>query len=155
MARTHLLALVLALVACGGASAPRPVPPAPKPASGTMPTAAGSRTRPNVIARSAVRAVVAQGLGAFLRRVEVDDQPVFVGGKFHGFRIALLRDAEFWNGVDLRPGDVVTRINGLPIERPEQAQIAFESLPSARELRVSYDRDGKPREIVYPIVDEQ
>jgi type II secretion system protein C len=74
-------------------------------------------------------------------------------GKFHGFRIAALPDAAFWSGVDLKPGDVVTAVNGFPIEHPEQAQTAFESLEVASELRVAIERDGQPREIVYAIVD--
>jgi type II secretion system protein C len=102
-----------------------------------------------------VRAAISQGLGAFLRHVELDNQPVRADGKFHGFRIAALRDPDFWSGVDLKPGDVVTSVNGFPIERPEQAQTAFDSLGVASELRVSYERDGKPREIVYPIVDDR
>jgi type II secretory pathway component PulC len=90
-----------------------------------------------------------------LQRVELDDQPVLLGGKFHGFRIALLRDPQFWTGVDLRPGDVITGVNGFPIERPEQAQTAFESLEVASELRVAYERDGQGRELVYGIVDDR
>jgi type II secretory pathway component PulC len=90
-----------------------------------------------------------------LERVEFDDTPVLVGGKFHGFRIAALHGAGFWTGIDLRPGDVVTSINGLPIERPEQAQVAFESLDVASELRVAYERQGQPRELVFAIVDER
>jgi type II secretory pathway component PulC len=80
---------------------------------------------------------------------------VMAAGKFHGFRIANLRDPDFWGGVDLKPGDVVTTVNGFPIERPEQAQTAFESLQVASELKVAYDRDGKPRELVYAIVDDR
>jgi type II secretion system protein C len=102
-----------------------------------------------------VRALVAQGLGAFLQRVEFDDRPVFVGGRFHGFRVAVLRDAVFFRGVDLQVGDVVTAVNGLAIERPEQAAAAFESLPAATELRIAYEREGQPRELVYPIVDDR
>jgi type II secretory pathway component PulC len=107
----------------------------------------------HAVSRSALHAVVSQGLGAFLQHVDIDDQPVFVGGRFHGFRIAGLRDAKFWNGVDLKPGDVVTSVNGFPIERPEQAQIAFESLEVASELRVALERGGQPRELTYSIVD--
>jgi type II secretion system protein C len=73
------------------------------------------------------------------------------GGKFHGFRIAALHDSAFWKGVDLRPGDVVTSVNGFPIEHPEQAERAFESLDVASELRVAYERDGQARELVYLI----
>jgi type II secretory pathway component PulC len=146
------LALALALGACGGA---------PPPASAT----AGARTPPppaalpplddHHLARSVVRDVVSQGLGSFLQYVDVADQPVLAAGKFHGFRIAALRDSPFWQGVDLKPGDVVTGVNGFPIEHPEQAQTAFESLDVSSELRVSYERDGQPRELVYAIVDDR
>ncbi len=91
----------------------------------------------------------------FLRRVDIDDHPVFVGGKFHGFRIAGLRDPQFWSGVDIKPGDVVTSVNGFPIERPEQAQTAFESLEVASELRVVVEREGQPHELVYAIIDDR
>jgi type II secretory pathway component PulC len=101
-----------------------------------------------------VREVLAQGPGAFLQRVAVDDNPTFIAGKFHGFRIAALR-GDAWHGVDLKPGDVVTRINGFPIEHPEEAAEAFYSLKVASELRVEYERDGVPRELRYTIVDDE
>jgi len=148
------LLVALATAACGGGLPPPPTPPAAVAAGGrpTTPTVpAASRG----LQRSAIRAIIAQGLGTFLQRVEVDDRPVVVGGKFHGFRIAALRDAAFWSGVDLRPGDVVTSVNGFPIERPEQAQTAFDSLGVASELRVAYERDGQPRELAYAIVDDR
>jgi type II secretory pathway component PulC len=94
-------------------------------------------------------------LGTFLQRLEVDEQPVLLAGKFRGFRITALRGADFWSGVDLMSGDVVTAVNGFPIERPEQAQTAFDSLVVASELRVAYDRGGQERELVYSIVDDR
>lgn len=154
--RTPALVLVLSLTACGSTST------APAPATGGTPrAAAGAKlqtppaTPDHTLPRSAVRAVVDQGLGYFLQRVELDDHPVMAAGKFHGFRIASLRDPDFWAGVDLKPGDVVTGVNGFPIERPEQAQTAFDSLQVASELKVAYDRDGQPRELVYAIVDDR
>jgi hypothetical protein len=110
---------------------------------------------PNALRRSAVRRAVADGVGAFLQRVEIDDRPVFAAGKFHGFRIAALKgDPRFWRGVDLRPGDVVTRVNGLAIEHPEDAMQALQSLEVASELRVEYERSGEPRELRFTIVDD-
>ena len=106
------------------------------------------------LARSAVRDVVGRGLGAFLQRIEFDDRPVLVGGRFHGFRIAALHDAAFFRGVDLKVGDVVTTVNGFSIERPEQALSVFDSLQVASELRVAYERDGQPRTIVYAITED-
>ncbi len=145
----------LALVGCGAA---RPSPQAAKAPVAAPSTNATPTTAPAArvtLTRSGVHAAVSQGLGVLLQRVDVDDQPVLVGGRFHGFRLAALRDPDFWSGVDLKPGDVITSVNGFPIERPEQAQTALESLELARELRVAYERDGQPRELVYAIVDDR
>jgi S1-C subfamily serine protease len=129
---------------------------APAPVASAAPAPVGS-VADRAVPRTAVHAVVSSGLGAFLERVDLDDQPVLLGGKFHGFRIAALRDGAswsgFWAGVDLKPGDVVTSVNGFPIERPEQAQTAFDSLEVSSELRVAYERAGEKRELVYAIVD--
>lgn len=158
MRMLFVLPIALALVSCGGASpraavvhAPLTTSPAVAPAASAPPDAPPD----HALARSAVHAIVSQGLGYFLQRVDLEDQPVFAGRKFHGFRIARLRDPQFWNGVDLKPGDVVTGVNGFPIERPEQAQTVFDSLEVASELRVDYDREGQPRELVYGIVDDR
>lgn len=145
----------LALVACGAGAAPsHAVAPEPKAAAAPSVPSTPLAKDAAVLARTSVKAAIAQGLGVLLQHVDLSDQPMLVGGKFHGFRIAELRDAPFWQGVDLMAGDVVTSVNGFPIERPEQAQKAFESLESARELRVAYERNGKPRELVIAIVDK-
>jgi S1-C subfamily serine protease len=150
------LSAVFGLCACGGAtSAPKAAvaPAATVQVAPETPASPDTSSSGRALARSAVHAVVSQGVGAFLRRLELEDQPVLAGGKFHGFRIAALHDAQFWSGVDLKPGDVVTGVNGFPIERPEQAQTVFDSLEVASELRIAYERDGKPRELVYAIID--
>jgi len=90
-------------------------------------------------------------MGAFLARVQVE--PALTNGRFRGWRVVKLSDDPMWRGVDLAPGDVVTQVNGLPIEHPEQALSAFQSLAVAKELRVSLERNGARREIVYPIDD--
>jgi type II secretion system protein C len=152
MRYTVLLALVAS--ACGG-SAPPPQAPA---ARSSVPAAAPAPTREAApagsIRRSALRPVLAQGPGAFLQRLTLDDHAVFAAGKFHGFRVARLDDQELFKGVDLKAGDVITRINGFPIEHPEEALQAFNSLEVASELRVEYERDGVPRELRYAIIDD-
>jgi type II secretory pathway component PulC len=106
---------------------------------------------PGALFRTDVTKAVEEGLGYFLQRVSVD--PEIVGGKFQGFRIVELRPADFWEGVDLKPGDVVTRVNGQSIERDIEAYNAFQSLLAAPALRVSFVRGGSPRELVFAIVD--
>jgi S1-C subfamily serine protease len=144
------LVFAVALGACGGAApSSGAMRAAARPAPQVGPPSLASHTLP----RSVVHDVVSQGLGLFLQRIEVADQPVLAAGKFHGFRVAALHGTPFWQGVDLKPGDVVTSVNGFPIEHPEQAQTAFDSLEVSSELRVAYERDGHPRELVYAIVD--
>jgi type II secretion system protein C len=103
-----------------------------------------------------VRAVVHEGLGRFLQRVDLDvDHPVMKAGKFHGYRILALKgDPSFWEGVDLKPGDVVVRVNGFSVGDENEAHEAFSSLDIASELSVQYERDGLARELRYAIVDD-
>jgi type II secretory pathway component PulC len=152
--RLFSVAVVLALsalsVACGES------PPARSPQSdsqGAAPTttAAAVPEKTTSLRRSQVKHTIARGLGYFLQEVSVEDYPVMTGGKFHGFKIKIITGE--W-GVDLRPGDVVTRVNGMSIEHPEDADAALRSLEKAKALRVDFDREGKPRTLELPIVDD-
>jgi S1-C subfamily serine protease len=144
------------LVACGGSAPPAESAASESTWQGTPASAHVDEKLPaNTLRRSEVRRVIAAGFPTFLQVVMLDDQPVFVGNKFHGFRIAAMANAPFWHGVDLRPGDVVTSVNGMPIEHPEEAFAAFRALETASELRVSSDRDGVARELRYAIVDDE
>lgn len=95
--------------------------------------------------------VIDSGFGNFLQRVQVE--PSLSDGRFRGWTILDLRPTGFWQAVDLKPGDVVTSVNGLPIERDTEAYDAFESLRKADALAVAYVRDGVPRTLSYRIVD--
>ena len=106
---------------------------------------------PATLYRDEVSAVVDAGLGYFLQHVEVDAQ--LEHGTFRGFRILSLEPPDYWRGVDLKPGDVVTLVNGMPIERPVEAHQAFSALKTADRLVVSYLRAGQPRELTYHIKD--
>jgi general secretion pathway protein C len=143
----------VAVAGCGGSEPPARAPATVAAASSTQP--AEGAVPASSLRRSDVVRTVRAGLGAFLQRVELDEHPVFVAGKFHGFRIAALRgDPAFWSGVDLKPGDVVTQVNGFGIEHPEDALQAFNSLEVSSELRIAYERDGDPRELRYSILDD-
>lgn len=152
-----LLVVVAVVGGCGAHHAASDVSDMPTESGANVALAATevtSTSAPRVLRRSDVKEAVHAGLGAFLQHVVIDDQPVFANGRFKGFRVAGLQgDRSFWRGVDLRPGDVIMRVNGKVIERPEQALDVFNSLPTAPELRISMERDGKPRELVYPIQD--
>ena len=149
-------ACALVLAACGGSSSKSKEPIGPVAA--TSQADAGARAavdaplppRPGRLWRRDVVAVLSRGLGDFLSRLEV--QPLADGGKFHGWCIVRLREGDpMWQGSELLPGDVVTAVNERAIERPEQAFAVFQTLAVAKELRVTYERGGKRRELIYPI----
>jgi len=149
-ARALVFASLVGVAACGSSEVPRTDPARPRPAtSADVPLPA----RPGRLWRRDVVTTLSRGLGDFLTRLDLE--PLLVGGRFRGWRIVKLRQGDpIWTGVDLAAGDVVTAVNGRPIERPEQALTAFQSLAVATELRVSYERDGARRELVYPIDEE-
>jgi type II secretory pathway component PulC len=141
---------LLLLAACGGAAPIAKAPPTKAAAS----TASELDAPPSSsLSRSQVSSAVHAGLGSFLQTVAIDEHPVFRDGKFHGFRIAGLAPQYARTGIV--PGDVVTRVNGMPIERPEQAIEVFRSLEVASELHIDYERDGTPHELRLAIVDGQ
>lgn len=142
-----------ALVACGGEAAPaKTAAEAPSPQT-TAPTttAAAVPVKTTSLRRSQVKAGIARGLGYFLQSVTVEDYPVMHGNKFFGFKIKSI-DPQL--GVDLQPGDIVTRVNGMSIERPEEADAAMRKLEKAPALRVDFERDGKPRTLELPITED-
>jgi len=101
--------------------------------------------------RTDVVSVVDAGFGSFLERVQVE--PSLDAGRFRGWTIVELSPPAFWQMVDLKPGDVVTSVNGLPIEREMDAWTAFQSLKTASALDVAYYRAGAERKLAYRIVD--
>lgn len=106
---------------------------------------------PGALYREDVNATVEEGLGYFLQRVSVEAE--VEDGRFEGFRIVDLEPPDFWQSVDLKPGDVVLQVNGMPIERDIDAYQAFVALKSAPALKVSYVRSGVRHELAYAIVD--
>jgi type II secretory pathway component PulC len=150
--RALVLLTVFGASACGG-SAPQP-PSTPRPAASPVAKPAASaapRTASTTIRRTDLTSVVDAGFGYFLERVQVE--PSLDSGRFRGWTIVELTPPAFWETVDLKPGDVVTSVNGLPIEREMDAWNAFESLKTAKELDVAYFRGGAERKLAYRIVD--
>jgi type II secretory pathway component PulC len=103
-----------------------------------------------VISRAALQAVLASGIGRFLQQVRAE--PSLARGRFVGWRMVSL----FPNRTDvhvqvLRPGDTVTRVNGQPIERPEQFKALWDGMASATELVLDIQREGRASRLRYTI----
>lgn len=151
------LAFVLLTVGCASSQYPGVDDPMPPPtelsrANAKAATAGSAEpaTAPGTLRRADVESVVDAGLGRFLSRVALE--PRVIGGKFTGWTIVALQPPELWQGVDLRPGDVVTRVNGMPIERETEAYDTFQAVRQAATLEVTYLRQNQPRTLRYTIV---
>ncbi|MCL2723412.1 MAG: hypothetical protein FWD69_03155 [Polyangiaceae bacterium] len=150
-----VIASSLVVTGCGGADkaetkTPASAPSAPSGKTAT-PSIPGTTEKITRLERSKVREAIDRGLGVLLQNVSVEDWPVMRDGKFYGFRVRALNPE--WV-VDLKPGDVLLRVNGMPIEHPEDADRALRSLDRAPSLRIDYERDGKVSVLEIPIVDD-
>jgi len=110
------------------------------------------RVTSGVIERHELIRVLDDGLGQYLRNVEI--KPEFRKGSFVGFRIVTLFPGDLtYASLDLRPGDTVTRVNGKPISRPEEASALWKELRTASDLVVDYRRENTHHTMRFVIVD--
>lgn len=94
--------------------------------------------------------VLGRSAGDFLRLIEIEHEAD--GGRFLGWRIvALPSTTPSW--LDVHVGDVVTAVNGMGVERPEDAQQIWEILQVASEIRIDLTRDGERRSVRVPVED--
>ncbi len=155
---TKTLCVIALSTACSSGRSHIDVSPAevsfaePLSAGAEAPVARPAEAPIGPLTRSLLRRTVAEGIGAFLAGVDLS--PSLDRGRFVGFRIDRARSLRRWNasGVDLRAGDVVTRVNGSPIERPEQAQAAFQALSDVSEIVVDVLRAGAPLTVRIAVV---
>jgi len=74
-------------------------------------------------------------------------QPANIDGQQRGYRIYPGRDRSVFNGAGLRPGDLVTSINGVGLDDPARALQMLGELSSANSLTVMVERGGTPQAI--------
>lgn len=149
MTRSSALALVCLLAAC--AKEPLLSPDLPGPTeSEPVPTASpeAAAVPEGAIVRAELEAVLREGPAWLLSRIQMEE--LLADGKFQGWRLRELPIE--WSRVDLRAGDVVTRINTMPIESPTDFWSAWTTLSVASEVKVDFLRDGAAKEVRIPIV---
>ncbi len=105
---------------------------------------------PGSLSRARVDAVLRKGPPWLLSHVEVEE--VLRKGAFVGWRVVAMPAG--WEGSGIKPGDVVTKVNGLGLEKPDDFFAAWTTVAGAKEIRVAYEREGKAEEVAMPIVGE-
>lgn len=79
------------------------------------------------------------------RRVKL--VPVLDDGRLAGVRVSTGTDVSLLNQIGLQQGDVVTSVNGQPLDSIERGQQIMSSLGSASSVRVTVQRAGRPVEV--------
>ncbi|MGM0677863.1 type II secretion system protein GspC [Ectothiorhodospira marina] len=78
-------------------------------------------------------------------------RPVMDQGRIKGFSIAPRRDAALFRQAGLRPGDVVTAINGVAVSNIDDPQALAGQLSQAREVTLELERQGRVMTVTLPL----
>ncbi len=111
---------------------------------GAGPAMAMSRSRPLPTAdrvRSAV-SVDRGGVSELFR-----PQPVFAGGQQKGYRLYPGRNRAQFATLGLRPGDLVTAVNGAPLDDPARGMETLRGLSSGGPVNLTIERNGVEQQV--------
>ncbi|MGM0577033.1 MAG: hypothetical protein ACQEXJ_15010 [Myxococcota bacterium] len=138
---TLFVAVAMLSVACGSTTPPR--------SGGRITLVEDEADRDRfLIRRTTLDEVLERGPSWFIQRIRVD--PVVIDEEFYGFRVrSILPDVEGFDREAIVPGDIVQRVNGQPIGRPEQFMRAWSSLEDAGHISVRILRDGRPMRVTW------
>ena len=75
-------------------------------------------------------------------------QPVFADGQQRGYRLYPGKDRRTFAALGLRPGDLVTEINGTALNDPASGMEVFQSIGEATSVTVTIERNGQPEVLV-------
>ncbi len=109
--------------------------------------------KPGVLRRAALIHLIDAGLPRWMQGVEGDR--MLANHRFQGWLLKSLYPGDrCYQEIDLRSGDIVQKVNGKSIEKPEQAFDVAESLRTAPAIVVEFLRAGKTQRITLVISDD-
>lgn len=133
-----------------------PVDPAPvRPAAAVSPEGATNKGVPvGSLGRGEVDQALTRGPGWLLNQLPLE--PVVAAGRrFLGFRLMqVFDDSPRAHSYGIRPGDIVQSVNGIRLIRPEDLMRIVQKLRKADAIEARILRDGEPRKVRIPIVDD-
>jgi general secretion pathway protein C len=74
-------------------------------------------------------------------------QPFMPNGQFKGYRVFPGRNRRQFIALGLRPGDLVTKVNGVELNDPAQGMEVFSTLGTSNQMSVTVERGGRPQEL--------
>jgi general secretion pathway protein C len=74
---------------------------------------------------------------------QVQILPVIENGRMTGVRLSVGRDSDLLARAGLRPSDIVTAVNGIPLDGPQRSAELMATLKDARRVQITVRRDGQ------------
>lgn len=114
----------------------------PREASGTEPA---PRRRAATGRAPTVQQLVTQNAANFNEIVR--PQPYMPGGKLKGYRLYPGRQRSLFNDVGLQPGDLLTAVNGIPLNNPAESMQIFAGLNDSTQVTLTIERNKQTQEL--------
>ncbi len=73
--------------------------------------------------------------------------PVMENGVLLGFRLKALRNPELMKGLGIDPNEVITAVNGIPLNAPGRIMVLYDKLKRQREFEITLNNGGNSRTI--------
>jgi general secretion pathway protein C len=127
---------------------PRQLPPSGRAAA--VPRRQGADPRTVAVVDN-IRRLVTQDpsiLDQVMRTVPSYDN---AAGKLRGFRAYPGRNRAIFNKLGLKAGDLVTAINGTPLDDPQRSQDVFNTIQTSDHVTVTVERGGQKQDITLNI----
>ena len=127
---------------------PRQIPPSSRAAAALRHPAADPRTAAAV---DNIRRMVQQDPGILdqvMRTVPSYDN---AAGKLRGFRAYPGRNRAIFSKLGLKAGDLVTAVNGTPLDDPQRSQDVFNTIQTSDHVTVTIERSGQKQDITLNI----
>ncbi|RMG58584.1 MAG: hypothetical protein D6713_07420 [Deltaproteobacteria bacterium] len=77
--------------------------------------------------------------------------PYFERGEAAGFRLAAIRPGSEFSQLGFSPGDIIKKVNGIPLTSPEKIYTIFQNLKDEKKIEVDILRRGEKKTLVYEI----
>ena len=69
--------------------------------------------------------------------------PHVVDGRIEGYKIARIGDEHIFSKLGAKNGDIIRKVNGYPLDGMERMLDLWKALPTATEIKIELERDGK------------
>ncbi len=77
--------------------------------------------------------------------------PNYKGGKVNGFKLVGMKPGSIYYELGIRPGDIITGVNGKPLDSPNRALELFQKLGSLDSVTVDIERNGQAQKKSFTI----